>query len=855
MEAVAAHALRAEVASTKQKPLKGAFFVGIEKYLKKSPRCLKRYKIKIISKNAMPLCLTNGSDAYLLNHGVLCIKNRQGEFNFNDLSADFISEIIKKQPTEIEDLQTTNLFPYKVQAHILKDWLLEKDIIARKEDIAGSDCTINEYKNKSTTDIFTKEIKYTNKVFNKTISIEPYYKRDLREEELYMFTEKLGEELSKEMSTNYPFTNDRKPKKIRLILTETRIDNKILSTELGAEDEEICVPVISSEEDFEIGPIYDKTINTFIDIINERTMIKAGPSHEIRHGVPFIAGNRFPITGASAKSLAIAVAFILDREFDERLKEEDYNKVWKLPYDKCVTKTSNITKSLSKTQIHIINSTIDSQIELSKEYRKSFEVVKRSEVINPENSTLEIPIFDRLKKIRLQRLSTETDGGHRLLNTAQTRRLITPFVDNSTGIMDEIDLTAIDNDIFMYSAARVVGAATVNTKNNSETARSTGFPISAAGKGRTTTQSQVSCIAEAIERYSANFPVFKPIVIESTAEQLGDSAINPNVILNFSPKQYHSREEINSNTDALIHKVPKQFKNDIPTHWSPIINIIHPEDSRFIPTAMLGFNYTNNLQPGTAVSCSNGLASGNSKAEAMVQALYEIIERDACAIWWYNKLNINRCTIPENIQSYASKIKHKLNSMGRSFEILELPTDFDITVTCCISHTYEGRLICVGLGSHYDASVSVSRAITEMYQMLVGIKRYESMKSNIGMGNGGIDKLVGQWLRTETIENHPHLRGKNESTSCRNFKKKKFEYIEEELEYILNQFNNKGMAVYGVNMTAKTIGFPVVKMLVPGMRHFWPRLGEGRLYEVPVTLGYLNTPKKEEELNKMGFFF
>ena len=123
------------------------------------------------------------------------------------------------------------------------------------------------------------------------------------------------------------------------------------------------------------------------------------------------------------------------------------------------------------------------------------------------------------------------------------------------------------------------------------------------------------------------------------------------------------------------------------------------------------------------------------------------------------------------------------------------------------------------------------------------------------MGNGGIDKLVSQWLRNEKIENHPYLQGKNESSTCWHYENKEFDFIEEELEYILEQFNNKGLAVYGVNMTANTIGFPVVKILVPGMRHFWPRLGQGRLYDIPVKLGYLNHPKKEEDLNKLGFFF
>jgi oxazoline/thiazoline synthase len=42
---------------------------------------------------------------------------------------------------------------------------------------------------------------------------------------------------------------------------------------------------------------------------------------------------------------------------------------------------------------------------------------------------------------------------------------------------------------------------------------------------------------------------------------------------------------------------------------------------------------------------------------------------------------------------------------------------------------------------------------------------------------------------------------------------------------------------------------------VPGMRHFWRRLGAGRLYDVPVRLGWLDRPAREDELNPRSVFF
>jgi ribosomal protein S12 methylthiotransferase accessory factor len=57
-----------------------------------------------------------------------------------------------------------------------------------------------------------------------------------------------------------------------------------------------------------------------------------------------------------------------------------------------------------------------------------------------------------------------------------------------------------------------------------------------------------------------------------------------------------------------------------------------------------------------------------------------------------------------------------------------------------------------------------------------------------------------------------------------------------------------------LDTTRDDIGFPTVRVAVPGMRHFWARLAPGRLYEVPVALGWLAAPLDESELNPVPFF-
>jgi len=52
-----------------------------------------------------------------------------------------------------------------------------------------------------------------------------------------------------------------------------------------------------------------------------------------------------------------------------------------------------------------------------------------------------------------------------------------------------------------------------------------------------------------------------------------------------------------------------------------------------------------------------------------------------------------------------------------------------------------------------------------------------------------------------------------------------------------------------LDQTRPDIGMPVVRVIVPGMRHFWARFAPGRLYDVPVSLGHRTHPLLEADLN------
>ncbi len=60
---------------------------------------------------------------------------------------------------------------------------------------------------------------------------------------------------------------------------------------------------------------------------------------------------------------------------------------------------------------------------------------------------------------------------------------------------------------------------------------------------------------------------------------------------------------------------------------------------------------------------------------------------------------------------------------------------------------------------------------------------------------------------------------------------------------------SKGMEMLVLDQTRPDIGLRVAKVIVPGMRHIWKRLSARRLYNVPVSMGWLKEALTEEELN------
>jgi ribosomal protein S12 methylthiotransferase accessory factor len=116
--------------------------------------------------------------------------------------------------------------------------------------------------------------------------------------------------------------------------------------------------------------------------------------------------------------------------------------------------------------------------------------------------------------------------------------------------------------------------------------------------------------------------------------------------------------------------------------------------------------------PGT----SNGLASGNTRAEALIHALYEVIERDATAALKAVPLTERTYLNLDSVPGYCAALIGGIQAAGAWLEIVVAPSRFG--VPCYVAYLWREDFAstAIGAGAHSDPAVALSRAVTEAAQ-------------------------------------------------------------------------------------------------------------------------------------------
>jgi len=426
-----------------------------------------------------------------------------------------------------------------------------------------------------------------------------------------------------------------------------------------------------------------------------------------------------------------------------------------------------------------------------------------------------------------------TSGGYRTVSSRATVARFRKHVSPLTGVVSRLE--RIEDDLPLNTNYH----ATHNFSAPAETVNElrAGLSGGSFGKGSTAEQGEASALMEAIERYSGIFQGDEIRAKRRFTDFPSGEAIPPNKVLLFSATQLRGGQAPTPDSDDW-EAIPALFDQSAEIEWSPVWSL-RDERFKFLPTSLLYFFYRD---PVGYAADSNGCAAGNTLDEAIVQGFLELVERDAYAIWWYNRLQRPEVDLGQFDDSYVRDLQCQLAETGYRLWVLDVTSDLGIPTFVAVTHWMQNgqENIEFGSGAHFDARIALLRALTELNQFLsLGL-----------MGGGTVEKSSLDCTTPLRLRDHPYLTPSGNPLVQPDIGAK-FGHLDtrEQVTACVRLAKQAGLDFLVLNQTRPDIEVPVVRVIVPGLRHFYRRFAPGRLYDVPVKLGLRDRPLKENELN------
>jgi ribosomal protein S12 methylthiotransferase accessory factor len=226
------------------------------------------------------------------------------------------------------------------------------------------------------------------------------------------------------------------------------------------------------------------------------------------------------------------------------------------------------------------------------------------------------------------------------------------------------------------------------------------------GKGPTTIAAKVSAMMESFEGWHAE-RIEAPIRYESYNEM---------------------RRRFNTiDLHLLTQRRPGSPREDLMRMWVEGWDLIQ-ERPIWVPLSRVLVSFT---QPIDEIfsNGSNGLASGNTFTEAIVQALTELIERDAQGLWELlpddEDGRLSRLDLATVTDAECRRLIASIEGAGRVVAVYDQTSDLGIATFCAMiadrPGTYRALPLVAGRAAHPDPAVALQRAITEAAHGRVGI--------------------------------------------------------------------------------------------------------------------------------------
>jgi ribosomal protein S12 methylthiotransferase accessory factor len=189
--------------------------------------------------------------------------------------------------------------------------------------------------------------------------------------------------------------------------------------------------------------------------------------------------------------------------------------------------------------------------------------------------------------------------------------------------------------------------------------------------------------------------------------------------------------------------------------------------------------------------------------------------------------------------------------LNRRLWVLDLTADLGIPTFAAVSPRVDRPVedVLIGFGAHPDPAVAVGRALAEVNQFLPMVARSAGDRTRYAVQ----DAETLAWFTTVKVAEQPWLAPSDAPpTTADTYASTATGDAAEDVRRCVAKTDGD---VIVLDQSRPDLELRVARVVVPGLRHFWRRLGPGRLWDVPPRLGRQGLAADETAMNPLSVFF
>lgn len=384
---------------------------------------------------------------------------------------------------------------------------------------------------------------------------------------------------------------------------------------------------------------------------------------------------------------------------------------------------------------------------------------------------------------------------------------------------------------------------------------------------------EAAAIGEAVERYCGNILDTLPVEYGSYDQLITRGigrVLDPDELILYSDGQYQA---------PGFPFVP--MTHDLPIHWVPGESLTRGEPV-WVPASMVYVNWFtagHASAPVTNFCPFAGIAAGPTREYATMSALEEIIERHATMVWWLNSQPLDALRLDHDLLSpWQDSIAEHDQQPG----LIALDNEFAVPVAAGVLYKPDEQLLNIGFSARHDIGAAAKKAWTEALTLQEGSRDLlpEDGRHWVAMRRGDLNgRSFKPWRQDRRylddfredmhdcddlmVQQQVHLDPRAHAKVSHLVERPTTREIESiaslparNLAHYQARVEEQGLEVIVVDITSPDVsstGLSAVRVIVPGTignaPAAFPFLGQGRVQQIAVELGWRQTPLPEADLN------